>query len=189
MKNLIKFGSLFVALALQAQSANLLILRSVVGDERAPIITWQSQSNAVYRIDYADTLDGTNVQWKVLYEDYPSHGTNTFWMDSGNDSFEPAISHPKRKATRFYRIAQTGTNTAAAPFVRQVGRIAWATNCGFTPLRERPIVRKSRIKTCRYIHENGPVSRVHVAAHSGRCDRNSAGRVGPAVFSASKRRH
>jgi len=118
MKNLIKFGGLFAALAIQAQSPNLVILRSRVGDERAPIITWQSQPNAVYRIDYADTLDSTNIPWRVLYEDYPSHGTNTFWMDSGNDSFEPEIPHPRRKTTRFYRITQTGTNNAAAPFVQ-----------------------------------------------------------------------
>src|SRR5688572_30448541 len=118
MKNLIKFGGLFAAVTLQAQSTNLVILRSSVGDERAPIITWQSVSNAVYRIDYADTLDSTGMQWNVLYEDYPSHGTNTFWMDSGNDSFEPEIPHPKRKTTRFYRVTQTDTNTAVAPFVQ-----------------------------------------------------------------------
>lgn len=118
MKNLIPLLGLFATLALHAQSTNLVILHAVVGDERAPVLTWQSESNAVYRIDYADTVVNTNTQWKTLYEDYPSHGTNTFWMDSGNDSFEPEISHPKRKTTRFYRLTKTGTNTAAAPFVQ-----------------------------------------------------------------------
>ena len=96
MKKYLLLLSLCAPLATHAQSTNLIVLTTAVGDERAPILTWQSESNAVYRIDYADSLVNSNTQWKLLYDDYPSHGTNTFWMDSGNDAVEPEIPHPKR---------------------------------------------------------------------------------------------
>ena len=118
MKKIVTLIALCAASALHGQSTNLIVLHTVVGDERAPILTWQTESNAVYRIDYADNVLNTNTQWQLLYDNYPSHGTNTFWMDSGNDTTEPEIPHPKRVGRRFYRIVKTGTNTAAAPFVQ-----------------------------------------------------------------------
>ncbi len=117
MKNLFLSLSLLVALVARAQTSNI-IIRAQVGDERAPILSWQSESSAVYSIEFAGTVVNTNTQWRLLYSDYPSHGTNTFWMDSGNDAVEPEIPHPKRVGTRFYRIAKTGTNTAVVPFVQ-----------------------------------------------------------------------
>ena len=118
MKRIITLLGLCVACALHGQSTNLVVLHTVVGDERAPILTWRSESNAVYRVDYADHVVNTNTEWQLLYDNYPSHGTNTFWMDSGNDSTEPEIPHPKRVSKRFYRVVKTGTNTAVAPFVQ-----------------------------------------------------------------------
>src|SRR4051812_6062434 len=101
----------------QGQSTNLQIISAAVGDEGAIILKWQSESNAIYRIDYAPVLANTNTQWQTLYEEYGSHGTNTLCMDNGNYRFETPVERPKDKPARFYRIAKTGTNTAAAPYV------------------------------------------------------------------------
>lgn len=102
------------------QAASPRIISAKAGDEGAIVIKWESESNAVYRIEFATDLvgSGSGTVWRTLYEDYPSHGTNTFWMDNGDYSQEPPIKRPKDNPMRFYRIAKTGTNTAAAPFVR-----------------------------------------------------------------------
>lgn len=106
----------FVAASV-VQGASLQIISAKVGDDRAISIKWESESDAVYRIDYASELVNSNTLWQLLYEDYPSHGTNSFWMDNGDYAQEPPIKRPKDGPKRFYRIAKTGTNTAAAPFV------------------------------------------------------------------------
>lgn len=88
--------------------------------ERAIRLSWNSNSNEVYEIDYADSLIDTNtgsITWNRLFMGYPSHGTNTFWLDTGNYNVEPAIPHPKYGAMRFYRIANQGTNSGPSPFV------------------------------------------------------------------------
>jgi hypothetical protein len=82
--------------------------------EGAIQLTWTSVSNEAYEIDEADALntnfDGTTT-WNVLYTDYPSQGTNTFWLDTGNYFNTPIILHPKQTAMRFYRIADLGPDT------------------------------------------------------------------------------
>jgi hypothetical protein len=88
--------------------------------EGAIRLSWNSTTNEVYEIDYADQLvdisqGGPN--WQRLYAGYPSHGTNTFWLDTGNYNFEPAIPHPKYGTMRFYRILNLGTNNGPSPFV------------------------------------------------------------------------
>ncbi|MCI0748023.1 MAG: DUF6345 domain-containing protein [Verrucomicrobia subdivision 3 bacterium] len=100
------------------QAASPQIISAKTGDEGAIVIKWQSESNAVYRIEFATALVHGGTKFRTLYEDYPSHGTNTFWMDNGDYSQEPPIKRPKDNPMRFYRIAKTGTNTAVAPFVR-----------------------------------------------------------------------
>ena len=50
-------------------------------DEGAICLTWASVSNEVYEIDEADALIDTNtgsITWNLLYDNYPSQGTNTF---------------------------------------------------------------------------------------------------------------
>ena len=83
--------------------------------ENAMILSWQSNSNEIYEIDYADSLIDTNtgtITWKTLYTDYPSHGTNTFIADAGNYDFDLAVTHPKNSPIRFYRVVTTGTNSS-----------------------------------------------------------------------------
>jgi hypothetical protein len=84
--------------------------------ERAIQLRWQSQSNAVYQIQYADEISD-QISWNILYDDYPSHGTNTFWLDTGNYFHEPAILHPRKMPMRFYRIVAEGTNTLSPPTI------------------------------------------------------------------------
>jgi hypothetical protein len=78
---------------------------------------WASESNTVYRIEYAAELVDGGTSWGVLYDDYPSHGTNTFLMDTGNYDQIPWILRPKDEPMRFYRVVNKGTNSGAAPFV------------------------------------------------------------------------
>jgi len=85
-------------------------------DEQAIRLTWASSSNEVYEIDEADALasnpDGTTA-WNKLYDDYPSQGTNTFWLDTGNYNYVPQILHPKNMPMRFYRIVDLGADTTS----------------------------------------------------------------------------
>ncbi len=81
-------------------------------EERAITLRWASRSNAVYRIECADELLEQGTAWKILYENYPSHGTNTFWLDTGNYHYVPPILHPKYNATRFYRIVEEDTDSS-----------------------------------------------------------------------------
>jgi Family of unknown function (DUF6345)/Bacterial Ig domain/FlgD Ig-like domain len=79
--------------------------------EERVTVRWNSECNAIYRIEYAPELS-TNTTWEVMYEDYPSHGTTTFWADAGKWLAEPEIKRPGRELKRFYRIVKTGTNVA-----------------------------------------------------------------------------
>jgi hypothetical protein len=88
--------------------------------EGAIRLSWNSTTNEVYEIDYANDLIDTNtgtITWLPLYTDYPSHGTNTFWLDTGDYFLEPPIPHPSKTPARFYRIVLLGTNTDVAPNV------------------------------------------------------------------------
>jgi hypothetical protein len=84
--------------------------------EQAIQITWASISNETYEIDEADTLE-TNAQgtitWNLLYDDYPSQGSNTFWLDTGNYTLVPTIVHPKYTTNRFYRVVDKGPDTTS----------------------------------------------------------------------------
>jgi hypothetical protein len=85
-------------------------------DEQAIRLTWASQPNHVYQIQCADSLIDTNtgtITWQTLYDDYPSQGTNTFWLDTGNYNLAPAILHPKNMPTRFYRVMDKGADTTS----------------------------------------------------------------------------
>jgi hypothetical protein len=80
-------------------------------DEGNILLTWSSVSYEVYQIQCADALntnaDGSTT-WNELYSDYPSQGTNTFWLDTGNYFNVPTILSPKYMPMRFYRIVDKG---------------------------------------------------------------------------------
>jgi hypothetical protein len=86
-------------------------------DENAIKLHWNSQSNAAYRIEFLPELGGSNNAWATLYNDYPSHGTNTFWLDTGDYSLTPYVLHPKNTTNRFYRVVKVATNSLPAPTV------------------------------------------------------------------------
>jgi hypothetical protein len=78
---------------------------------------WASNTNEVYEIDYADSLIDTNtgsITWVKLYDDYPSHGTNTWITDAGNYDTTPEITHPKNSPMRFYRVILTQDNDSSS---------------------------------------------------------------------------
>lgn len=85
-------------------------------EERAIRLEWQSESNALYQIQFTTELSDT-MTWSTLLDNYPSHGTNTFWLDTGEYSQVPAVNHPKYDVTRFYRAVFLGTNLVAPPTI------------------------------------------------------------------------
>jgi hypothetical protein len=95
---------------------NLQFTAATSTDEQAIRLSWASQSNHVYQIQCANALatnaDGSTA-WFTLYDDYPSQGTNTFWLDSGNYYKNPPILHPKNMPMRFYRILDEGSDTTS----------------------------------------------------------------------------
>jgi hypothetical protein len=116
MKTIAK-GAIICVAALFAHSisaqTNLNFNGITVTTESAIRLSWNSTSNEVYEVDYATELlnDGGTV-WNPLYEDYPSHGTNTFIADAGNYDQSPDTPHPKLSGMRFYRIKLVETNTS-----------------------------------------------------------------------------
>ncbi|MGI8965220.1 MAG: Ig-like domain-containing protein, partial [Limisphaerales bacterium] len=87
-----------------------------VTEEGAVQLRWQSESNAIYRIDFTQTLSDSIV-WGSLVDLFPSQGTNTIFLDTGKYWTEPALPHPKDDTQRFYRVVQVSTNTLVAPTV------------------------------------------------------------------------
>ncbi|MGA2246807.1 MAG: FlgD immunoglobulin-like domain containing protein, partial [Verrucomicrobiota bacterium] len=113
--------SLFGGAVLLAGMANAQNIPNFIGvsatDEQAIRLTWASISHEVYEIDEADSLiDNTNtgsITWNLLYDNYPSQGTNTFWLDTGNYNLSPQILHPKDMPFRFYRIVDLGPDSTS----------------------------------------------------------------------------
>lgn len=93
---------------------NPLVITSVTAaPDKAVQLRWQSESNAVYSIEFASELIDASLggpAWQTLYEDYPSLGTNTYWEDTGNLHSFPVVNHPRDDAMRFYRVIKTDTN-------------------------------------------------------------------------------
>ena len=81
--------------------------------ENAIQLFWASTNHELYAVQYANALatnaDGSTA-WNTLYDQYPSHGTNTFIGDFGNYDVTPAIPHPKYAPMRFYRIVDEGAD-------------------------------------------------------------------------------
>jgi hypothetical protein len=120
---IIMAGALVLALTINTFAQNTLQFTSVnATPENAIQLHWASNTNEVYKVDYADALIDTNtgsIIWNKLYDDYPAHqGSNTFYLDTGDyDNSSPPIPHPKDSPMRFYRIVMTGTNTGSNPTV------------------------------------------------------------------------
>jgi hypothetical protein len=96
MKNLNRSAAIFALIAAsisQGFTQNTLQFTGVNSTSDNHIqLHWASNSNEVYEIDYADVLAGNSdgsTAWNPLYEDYPSHGTNSFITDAGNYDLTP----------------------------------------------------------------------------------------------------
>lgn len=81
--------------------------------EKAIQLYWESTNGELYQIQYASALatnDDGSTAWQVLFDTYPSHGTNTFIGDFGNYDIDPAVPHPKYAPMRFYRVVDLGAD-------------------------------------------------------------------------------
>ena len=109
-------GILIASLSRSFGQTNLQFTEVAPTDEQAIRLTWASISHEVYQIQCANALD-TNANgstaWQLLYDAYPSQGTNTFWLDTGNYNLVPQILHPKYMPMRFYRILDLGPDTTS----------------------------------------------------------------------------
>lgn len=99
----------------QSTAQNTLQFTSVnTTPENAIQLHWASTNGELYQIQYANALatnDDGSTAWQVLYDNYPSHGTNTFVGDFGNYDVAPQITHPKNNVMRFYRILDQGQDS------------------------------------------------------------------------------
>ena len=111
--------ALAVSTSAQAQ-APYAINTATTTVEQATLLSWSSETNTLYRISYADQIIdpalGYTV-WNTLYDNYLSHGTNTFVADAGNYDIDPQVPHPKYSPMRFYRIENRGQNNGSNPAV------------------------------------------------------------------------
>ncbi len=109
-------GILIASLSRSFGQTNLQFTAVAPTDEQAIRLTWASISHEVYQIQCANELntnaDGSTA-WQLLYNAYPSQGTNTFWLDTGNYNLVPQILHPKYMPMRFYRILDLGPDTTS----------------------------------------------------------------------------
>jgi hypothetical protein len=107
------FGILSAAIG-QAFCQNALLFTGVTATpENAIQLSWASNSNEVYEVDYADSLIDPNTgttTWLPLYTDYPSQGTTTFITDCGNYDLSPEIPHPALSPMRFYLVTLLQAN-------------------------------------------------------------------------------
>jgi hypothetical protein len=111
------FGVLLASFSQSFGQTNIQFTGINVTDEGAIQLHWSSQSNELYEIDEADALIDTNTgstTWNVLYDQYPSQGTNTFIGDFGNYNLSPQILNPKDMPMRFYRIVDEGQDGLAS---------------------------------------------------------------------------
>src|SRR5208337_4104847 len=117
LQGIIGATALIFAFAIQTRGQNALQFTAArVTDEGSIYLEWASQSNHVYQIQCADALiytDTGTTTWQVLYDEYPSQGSNTFWTDHGNYFYVPPILDPKFMPMRFYQVVDTGPDTTS----------------------------------------------------------------------------
>lgn len=114
---LLKQGIIIAALVTLAGLANaqLQFTSAKATAEGTIQLWWQSESNAVYRVEFTPQLSDS-ITWSVLYEEIASQGSNTLWADAGTLLSQPLVTHPSDDAMRFYRVVQTDTfDPAGAP--------------------------------------------------------------------------
>lgn len=118
MKKMKHVGFFFAVLAASIGQSfcqtNLQFTAVVATDEHAIRLAWTSTNGELYQIQYANALatnaDGSTA-FQILYDNYPSQGTNTFWLDTGNYNLAPQVLHPKYMPMRFYRILDEGQDS------------------------------------------------------------------------------
>lgn len=83
--------------------------------DNGAVISWESSTNAnlYYDVYFRTNFDDPLESWFMLEQGYPSHGTNTYWKDTG---YWGLVSQPGQDPTRFYKIVGW-TNSATQPTV------------------------------------------------------------------------
>jgi hypothetical protein len=152
MKSLQSVGLVGVLLAsvYSASSQNVIQFTGAsVTDELAIRLSWSSTNGELYQVQFANAFntnaDGSTA-WQTLCDQYPSHGTNTFWLDTGNYNFSPSVPHPKYQGMRFYRIVDLGADSLSdEPGVVITGPTSGSTATGdltvtVTAYTDQPVI-------------------------------------------------
>ena len=108
-----------VALSGYAQT-NYIIQSPVAAADHTIKIRWNSETNAIFQVESADSLTDVGAQglhWVIRDADCGSKGTNAEWMDVGDPQWLPRILHPRFQSQRFYRIKKVGQATGTRPTV------------------------------------------------------------------------
>ena len=63
-------------------------------EEGAIRLSWRSETNTLYRIQYASEI-ADETEWQTLTDWYPSHGSNSFALDTGDFFRTPYVLHPR----------------------------------------------------------------------------------------------
>jgi hypothetical protein len=119
IKGILGIAWLFAALIGHAQT-NYIIQSPVAAADHTIKIGWNSETNAVFQVESADSLSDVGaqgLQWVIRDADWGSKGTNAEWMDVGDPQWLPRILHPRFQPQRFYRIKKIGQATGTKPTV------------------------------------------------------------------------
>ena len=115
-KQMVTVVGAILALAASGSGQTLQFLATKAEGDGAIQLRWQSETNAIYRIEYATALSN-GVVWQTFVEGLISHGTNTTFLDTGRYWADPELKHPALNAQRYYRVAKAGTNSLPPPVV------------------------------------------------------------------------
>src|SRR5882762_6822812 len=107
IKSVVVVAVVLCAVGMAIGQTNLNFNSVSVTSEGAIRLSWKSTPSEVYQVQAADTLidpDTGVTPWRTVYDNYPSQGSNTFWLDTGSFPYVSTTPHPKNSAARFYRI-------------------------------------------------------------------------------------
>jgi len=112
-------AAILAALSGYAQT-NYVLQSPVAAADHTIKISWNSESNAMFQVESADSLTDVGaqgLQWVIRDADVGSKGTNAEWMDVGDPQWLPRIFHPRFQPQRFYRVKKIGQAIATRPTV------------------------------------------------------------------------
>ena len=114
LKRRFRFGSALgataaAAIVVSAQTTDdVRILNFDQNTNRTIRLSWSSQSNLFYHVQYTKALT-TGTIWRFGSNNFAGLGSGLLWTDSGDTSAVPPRANSNGAQQRFYRVLQTST--------------------------------------------------------------------------------